>query len=158
MRHWDAKWFVQAYRVFGNGRAGVQAALKEHVSGAANWVCQNLQVKTFKKKPLLLVLELPDKPKKGGWWWKQSIYSLSEKHIVSYLAREDKEDKVSISLKNSPLLFFRSQADWWVQPCPQPFPLPLPLTFTHSKFVHSLMGWAAWQPHIQVQPKEELTV
>ena len=38
-----------AYGVFGNGRAGVQAALKEQISGAANWVCQNLHVKTSRK-------------------------------------------------------------------------------------------------------------
>lgn len=34
---------------FGNGRARVQAALKEHVSGIATWVCQNLNVKTSRK-------------------------------------------------------------------------------------------------------------
>lgn len=49
MRHWDVKWFAQGYGVFGNGRAGVQAALKEQVSGAANWICQNLHVKTSRK-------------------------------------------------------------------------------------------------------------
>lgn len=34
---------------FGNGSTGVQAALREHVSGVASLVCQNLNVKTSRK-------------------------------------------------------------------------------------------------------------